>query len=47
MAEKLYHSQPCFCMPCRALRKAGDIPQQSAKLPDDEQPKKSKRRKKP
>ena len=26
MADKLYHQQPCFCIPCRVIRSEKTVP---------------------
>lgn len=46
MADKFYHVQPCFCIPCRVIRKSGEKIPDSATIRSDEKPKK-KRGKKP
>ena len=49
MADKMYHAQPCFCIPCRVLRKSGEKLPTDVIIHNDEKPKKqkSKRTKKP
>lgn len=47
MADKLYHRQPCFCMPCRVLRKNLNIDVFDSIEEDDKPVKKQKKKRKP
>jgi hypothetical protein len=41
MAEKLYHQQPCFCIPCRVIRNQPKSKQPASDtIADDETPNK-------
>lgn len=48
MANKgFYHTQPCFCMPCRALKRNGNSGvAETADVVEDQPKKKSRVRKK-
>ena len=47
MADKgLYHQQPCFCMPCRVMRKSGYTGATETKDSGETTKKKSRARKK-
>lgn len=42
MADKFYHQQPCFCIPCRVLRDSGEKLPSAAIMSSDEKQKKPK-----
>jgi hypothetical protein len=45
MADKFYHQQPCFCIPCRVM-KADGVKQPARQMEEPEQPKKKAKRSK-
>jgi hypothetical protein len=48
MADKLYHIQPCFCIPCRVLRATPPKkPSASDTMASDEAKKPKAKRKRP